>query len=125
DNKNWAEDLIIGIKNPHLDSVFLFRQINNEIIAIDTAGNNFKSKSTSLRYVNFRVDNNTSAVWIKTRLKKEILFPVTISTVADFYQAENLSFLKLGIYYGIAIIALIINLVLYFSFRETKFLYYS
>lgn len=125
-NKNPGKDLIINIRNPHLDTVILYQYINHKIVAIDTGGNNFKSRnSTYLRYVRFKVDGGTSAVWLKTRLKKEILFPVTVNTVTGFYRAENLSFLKLGIYYGIAVIVLIVNIILYFSFREPKFLYYS
>ncbi|MES2418477.1 MAG: 7TM diverse intracellular signaling domain-containing protein [Bacteroidota bacterium] len=126
ENKYPNKDLIIGVKNPHLDSVFLYQRINNRIIAADTAGNNFKLKdSTYLRYIRFKVDGNSKTIWLKTRLKKEILFPVSINTVVDFYQAESLSLLKLGIYYGIAVIVLILNIVLYFSFRDPKFLYYS
>lgn len=126
ENKHPGKDLIISIKNPHLDSVFLFQRLSSGIIVTDTAGNNFKHKdNTYLRYVRFRVDGNSTTVWLKTRLKKEILFPVTVNTVVDFYQAEGLSLLKLGIYYGFAVIVLLTNIILYFSFREPKFLYYS
>lgn len=125
-NPHPEKDLIIGIKNPHLDTVVLYQYRNNEIVPTDTLGNNFKAKnSTYLRYVRFRVEGNTTTLWLKTRLKKEILFPVTVDTVTDFYHAESISFLKLGIYYGIALIVLIVNITLYFSFREPKFLYYS
>lgn len=125
DHKHSADDLIIGIKNPHLDSVFLYQSVNGEIIATDTAGNNFRNNKSYLRYVRFKITGNTATVWLKTHLKKEILFPVTINTVPAFYKAESLSFLKLGIYYGIATLVLIVNLVLYFGFKEPKFLYYS
>ncbi|GEM_PF-1610712 len=124
-NNNIDKDLIISIKNPHLDSVFLFQRINSEIVATDTGGNSLKLKdSTYLRYVRFKIKGSTSVVWLKTCLKKEILFPVTINPVADFYQTEGVSFLKMGIYYGIAVIVMIVNIVLYFSFKEPKFLYY-
>ncbi len=125
-NKQTDKDLIIAIKNPHLDSVFLYQSINDTIVATDVEGNDFKKNDGGyLRYVRFNVEGNTSTVWLKTRLKKEILFPVTVSTETDFYKAESLSLLKLGIYYGIAGIVLLVNIILYFSFREPKFLYYS
>ncbi|NGM61794.1 hypothetical protein G5B30_07685 [Sphingobacterium sp. SGG-5] len=126
ENKQPDKDLIIAIKNPHLDSVFLFQSIQDEIRTTDVQGNDFKKKDGEyLRYVRFKVEGNTSTVWLKTRLKKEILFPVTVTTEMDFYKAESISLLKLGIYYGIAGIVLLVNLILYFSFREPKFLYYS
>lgn len=125
-NKQPDKDLIITIKNPHLDSVFFYQSIHGEIVTTGVEGNNFKKRdSTYLRYVRFNVEGNTSTVWLKTRLKKEILFPVTVSTETDFYKAESLSLLKLGVYYGIAGIVLLVNIILYFSFREPKFLYYS
>src|SRR5690606_15343291 len=75
-NKQPDKNLIIRIKNPHLDSVFLFQSINGKIIATDVGGNSFKTRdSTYLRYVRFNVEGSTSTVWLKTRLKKEILFP--------------------------------------------------
>src|SRR5690606_11595049 len=100
ENKNPNEDLIIHIKNPHLDSVFLFQRNNGEIVLTDTAGNDHKLRDSSyLRFTKFKISGETSTVWLKTRLKKEILFPVTVNTLPGFYKAENLSFLKLGIYY--------------------------
>lgn len=125
-NPHPEKDLIIGIKNPHLDTVVVYQYLNNEISPMDTLGNNFKAQnSTYLRYVRFKVEGNTTTLWLKARLKKEILFPVTVSTVTEFYHAESISFLKLGIYYGIALIMLIVNIILYLSFREPKFLCYS
>jgi len=125
-NRNPEEDLIIGIKNPHLDSVFLYQAVNGKISAVDTAGNSFKLKdSTYLRYVRFRIKGDVSTVWLKTHLKKENLFPVAVNTALKFYKTESLSFLKLGVYYGIAMVVLIVNLALYFSFKDNRFLCYS
>lgn len=125
-NLHPEKELIISIKNPHLDTMVLYQYSNNEIVPTDTLGNNFKSRnSTYLRYVRFKVKGNTSTLWLKTHLKKEILFPVTVSTTREFYRAESISFLKLGIYYGIAILVFIANIILFFSFKEPKFLYYS
>lgn len=125
-NQHPHKGLVIDVRNPHLDTVVLYQYVNGKILATDTSGNNFKfNNHTFLRYIRFQVGGETSTVWLKARLKKEILFPVTVSTVTDFYKAESLSFLKLGIYYGIAAMMLIVNIVLYFSFKEPKFLYYS
>jgi len=125
-NNHADEDLIIDIKNPHLDSVILYQYKNGKILATDTGGNDFKRKdNVFLRYVRFKVKGSTATVWLKARLKKEILFPVAVNTVTDFYKVENFSFLQLGFYYGIVAIVLLVNIVFFFVFREPKFLYYS
>lgn len=119
------KDLIINIANPHLDSVFLFQKLNGIIYPTDTTGNNFKLKdSTYLRYTRFRIAGDTKTVWLKTRLKKDILFPVTISNTTRFNRAEHLNFFWLGLYYGFVMMVLAINTTFYFTLKDRKFIYY-
>ncbi|HET8829940.1 MAG TPA: 7TM-DISM domain-containing protein [Pelobium sp.] len=120
------KDLIINISNPNLDTVVLFQKVNGQLVPKDTSGNNFKLRdSTYLRYSRFRVAANTSSVWLKTKLKKEMVFPVSIQAVQRFNRSEHLNFFWLGLYYGFVMMVLAINITLYFSFKDFKFIYYS
>lgn len=89
------------------------------------SGNNFKQRdSTYLRFTRFRIPGNTATVWVKMRLKKEVVLPVTVASIKQFNRSEHLNFFLLGLYYGFVMMVLAINTTLYFTFRDRKFIYY-
>lgn len=63
--------------------------------------------------------------YLKIKFGKQAHFPLTVRRLADHYSSERITFFKNGLYYGFALMVLIINLFFYFSLKSKTFLFYS
>ncbi|MGY6647745.1 7TM diverse intracellular signaling domain-containing protein [Wenyingzhuangia sp. IMCC45574] len=72
----------------------------------------------------FTIPNNTTA-YIRIQVNKEAFIPVHTFTKGEFQIHQRNQLLRLGLYYGFAIMVIIINLFYFFSFKDYTFLYYA
>ncbi len=61
--------------------------------------------------------------YIKIKCSKEAYIPIRI--IKDYQRANSLSFWINGLYYGVALMIFVFNLLYFFNFKERTFLYYS
>lgn len=81
-------------------------------------------KLPDFNMITFELEAN-KVLYLKVLCEKEGGFPVVShlkSSVLKFVQSQYISY---GLYYGLAIIIVILNLFYFFNFREITFLYYS
>ncbi len=124
--KNISDtDLLMQIENPHLDTVYFYQPGRGQFLLQQVGGNNFKNKdSTYLRYTQFSFSAQGGDIYLKTNFKKDILFPVKISTASKFQKQEQINFFRLGLYYGFVMMVLAVNIFFYFTFRDFKYIFY-
>ena len=72
----------------------------------------------------YLVGSNQTA-YIKVLCQKEAFIPISTFTQIYFDKYDQQRFLIIGLYYGFAIMVLIINLFYFFSFKDRTFLYYA
>lgn len=62
--------------------------------------------------------------YMKIDFDREAYFPIIVHTEKAFVDHENAEFLKIGLYYGFALMVLIINIYCYFSFKSWAYFFY-
>lgn len=126
-NKTVTETDILHllIENPHLDTVYFYQRKAGVELLQQVSGNNFKKKdSTYLRYTQFTFKPIHEDIYLKTNFKKDVLFPVKISSETRFQKEEQINFFRLGLYYGFVMMVLAVNSFFYFTFRDAKYIFY-
>lgn len=111
--KQSNERQILELPNTHLWDVTL----HNE------AGAAYPALSNTL-FKTFELNPHESYL-LRVVTHKEAHIPLMVYTLENFYKVEKNRFLNLGIYYGFALMVLIINVFYFLFFKEKGFLYYA
>lgn len=62
--------------------------------------------------------------FLKAHFNREVYFPLNIKVYRTSQLTEKYNFFMNGVYYGFALMVLIVNLFFYFSLKDTTFLFY-
>jgi len=78
------------------------------------------------RYLSFRVSPSSQAktYYVKLDCFLDATIPLKIEYEQAYYQAENVDYVKIGLYFGVTLFILVVNLFSYFSFRNKTYLHY-
>ncbi len=68
--------------------------------------------------------NDLVTVYLKITSKEQILIPIYAGTQKEIFENINRESLFLGIYFGVILIMLLYNLFVYFSIKDTNYIYY-
>jgi signal transduction histidine kinase len=118
------------IKNSAINKIQLYSRTHNKIIANEEFGDHYKFDNRPddffLFGVPLNIDANTSTTFIlKIDKRNENLFlPFNFYYPKYYQQFKNLLYLIYGIFSGVLILMVLINLFLYFSFKDSIHLYY-
>ncbi|PQJ80735.1 7TM diverse intracellular signaling domain-containing protein [Polaribacter porphyrae] len=117
DKTKGEEELIFQVEEPSIATVAVYNK--NELLTSEksTQGNTviilkLKNPKESLYYV-------------RVHFKRQVHFPLNVYTTSQFYKTEEKKNLGFGLYYGIAIMVFILNIIFYISLKDNTFLYYS
>lgn len=122
---NW----IMEIRSPDLDSVTFYYKAENGIWKEKNDGDNwpFYKREMNTRNISFKLPQSTgnaTEYYIKIKSMGPVTVPVKIEK-NDFFISESLkSEVFYGICYGILLIMLFYNLFIYFSIKETSYIFY-
>lgn len=75
----------------------------------------------------FELDFNkgeTKTVYLKVRSNDELVLPIYLGSTESLLQANAKEYLTFGIYSGIILVMILYNLFIYFSIRDSNYLYY-
>lgn len=110
-----AQDQVLSISSPHIYDAILF---NSKGLSIGQEG--------FTRFPTYILDETTAyPLYLKVNLHQEAFVPIDIAST-QVYNAENQrSLFQLGLYYGFAIMVMLINLMCFILFDENVFLKYS
>lgn len=79
--------------------------------------------SSSNRFVTFKLSGETT-FYLRVDCKLEARIPLIIMPEKEFVNHENNEFLVMGVYYGIVLSIMFVNLFSYFSFKDSTYLHY-
>ncbi len=109
------EGQVLHIPSSHINNSSLFSASNKRI-------EEFSYK----RYPAFLIDEfEEFPVYLNINTSKVAYFPIQLNSVEKYSKVNQQTIFKLGLYYGFAIMVIIINLMCFFLFDEKVFLYYS
>ncbi|PKP25657.1 MAG: hypothetical protein CVU03_07330 [Bacteroidetes bacterium HGW-Bacteroidetes-2] len=108
------EESVLSLPSAHINNLSLFSATNQRI-----------KENSYTRYPSFSLDEfEEYPLYLNVHFDKEAFYPIQIYTKEEFAKANQQSLFKLGIYYGFAIMVIIINLMCFILFDEKVFLYY-
>jgi len=69
--------------------------------------------------------STVATTYVKLKVDKEAYFPFRISNEQVFYKAAVEESVYVGIFYGFSLMVILLNIFLYYNFRDLSFLLYS
>lgn len=136
-----ADYLPYGLENFGLDNGTYWFKIfgeksQNQILSIDSPhiydAQLFNSRGLSIaqegftRFPAYKINSNTTyPLFLKVNLEQEAHVPIALQTEEVFNAENRASLFQLGLYYGFAIMVMLINLMCYILFDEKVFLRYA
>jgi len=131
--KNLSDhnNFVIEINNPDLNYVSFYEVDKGSITDSIITGELYKFNCRRSNHRNFVFNTRISKDQSKTyyfyiyNSGDALSVPVSIKPQAVFLYQENLHLLVLGLFYGLALFIVVFNLYLFFSLKDTIYIYYS
>lgn len=122
--KELNTNLTFQIQNPHLLDYTLYV---NQTGVFEPLLSNIDSKSNQIRarFAQYHFRTTEATYFINLKETDTTILPIVIEEQTQFAVAESFRLLRIGLYYGIAIMSIVFNLVFYFVFQDKRFLTYS
>lgn len=82
-------------------------------------------KKTENIYPSFLIENNGKQIYFfRVKFEKQVYFDLLVKNFSLHQLNQNFTFFSNGIYYGLVIMVLIVNVFFFFSLKDKTFLYY-
>lgn len=122
----------LEIDNPALDTIeyYLFNK-EGQLVHQYLTGNFVKVENRSIRsgqiLIDMNLDFNTSyTCYLKIYSRSSsTLVPMRIASLKKYYEAIHADFIWQGLYFGLILFLFVYNLFLFFSLKETTYLYFA
>lgn len=127
-----AEDAsrLLEIAYPVLDDLQIYIYDDSNLLAEKYhLGDKLPFAQREVDHRNFlvpvEIDANRSQTWImRIETSSAVQIPMSVWPERDFFIEDQSTLIGMGVYYGIMLIMVLYNLVVYFSVRERSYLYY-
>ncbi|MFY7788460.1 MAG: 7TM-DISM domain-containing protein, partial [Thermoflexibacteraceae bacterium] len=128
-NLQPEEAWFLEISYPLLDHIEFYSQKSDSTWAMIKLGDMQPFGEREINYRNFIIplhqnDTLTRTYFIKAYTKGALQIPMEIIKSRDFYKQNATSELLYGLFYGIMIVMIFYNTVLYFALNDSNYLYY-
>lgn len=128
-NQSEAEDLLLNLAYPIIDTAWLYTPTANGNYEIIKLGESVRFDERKFDHQNFIYDLNIEPGTEKTyylRLKsgEQIMLPISLGKPQDIFQSLSSFDLYNGLYFGIVLVMLFYNLFLFASTRDTSYILY-
>ncbi len=129
-NPEMAKELIVDIQYPLLDEVTIYKIKTNTIVDSVQIGRNHpftkrKFQNQNLMYLLNLSQNEHCQILLKVKSSIQILLPIDIVSVYETLQELSFRDLISGIYFGIMLVMLFYNLIIFVNTQDKNYLYYS
>lgn len=106
---------VLRIHESHIRSAFLYCTGVGKIAPV-----------RNTRKISFQTDRlfACDTFYLRVDFNKEAILTIDLLSTQDFYHDQAISNTGLGIYYGLVIVVVLINLFSYFNFRRVTYLHY-
>ncbi len=128
-NLQPEEAWFLEISYPLLDHIEFYSQKPDSTWAMIKLGDMQSFGEREINYRNFIIplhqdDTLTRTYFVKAYTKGALQVPMEIIKARDFYKQNATSELLYGLFYGIMIVMIFYNTVLYFALNDSNYLYY-
>lgn len=123
DHKN----LIAYIPTHNIGKITIYQIVNNQLNYISTTGNNISRDQLPVDFIfpAFKINTaNNGVMYLKVNFPKEANFPLTITTEKEFISYRMNKKTIDSFYYGTAVMIILLNLFLFFKYRDNTYLFY-
>jgi signal transduction histidine kinase len=128
--KTTADDFYIKVGSAYIDAISLYEfDANNQLISTRHTGDDLPFNTREIEVgsylfqLNFQ-ENTTHTYYMRVKSDQPLFFTLRAGTLPNFVKyIHDLDFLQ-GIYFGFMLLIFLYNLFLYFSTKETIYLYY-
>ncbi len=121
-------NLYFMIACPYIRGIDLYLPENNsQTFKLKQGGTNFPFIHREIlnRYFLFKLNKNPSGIYyVRVKNNTSLTLPISITTMKHFSESSNIELFIAGITYGIFIVMLLYNLLLFVTIRDINYLYY-
>ncbi len=127
---NNTNNIFIDLEYPILNTVAIYKIVNNKVMYADSAGEAYpfysrsNNDNVSLIFPLKLKKNETGTYYLKITSGVEIIVPIIVGTEKDVSKNETIKLGRFGIYIGIMISIILYNIFLLISTRDTSYLSY-
>jgi two-component system, sensor histidine kinase LadS len=128
----FPEDFFLLIENPSLSSVDFYLVDTSGVIIKQVATGSYKSMDArEVRTANFYFglhlqDSRVYTCYLKIRTTvSSMSVPMQVATMKHFYEQKHSLTLWQGLYFGLFVFMFIYNAFLFYSLRDTSYLYFA
>lgn len=123
-NTEW----LLELAYPLLDDIELYISTNKgTTFAKRIAGDSLPFSKREVKHRNFvfRIPiEKETRVLLRVATQSSMIVPLNLTKPVEFSERESTENLSLGIYYGIMLVMIIFNFVIYLTIRDKNYLYY-
>ncbi|HKR06921.1 MAG TPA: 7TM diverse intracellular signaling domain-containing protein [Bacteroidia bacterium] len=126
---NTNQDCYLEISNTALDSISVYEAFSQDSFAEKKSGAYVNFNSRELRNNNYLFilsgkTDHPKTFYLRVRHNRGTQFSICAGTLKGFSEAHHKVDFIQGIYFGIMVLIIFYNLVVYFSVRDTSYLFY-
>jgi signal transduction histidine kinase len=117
--------LLLEVAYPILDEAELYTPDGKSLLLGEI--NDFNKRPYQYPNYVFNLDigkNKTQTYYLRVKSTEQIIIPITINQPESLWQNLSLENLIIGIYLGVVLIMVLYNLFIFFSVRDSSYLYY-
>jgi len=128
--KNDTKDnLAMHISQPMIDRIEFYQVNGSKVVKSNISGqrlpfwNRYISHQTYVYPINLNY-HELNTFYIKVQSGKQLVLPIYLGTTERIIEKILIKDISFGVYVGIILVMLLYNLFIYFSVRDTNYLYY-
>ncbi|QNM86810.1 hypothetical protein H9W90_06785 [Polaribacter pectinis] len=127
-NKN-KENLVAFLPTHNINRIDIYKSNNNQLKYVTSTGNSILLNEIPVDYKfpAFKISSNNTkktTFYLKVDFPREANFPLKIKTEKDFVSFTIKKIKINSFYYGSCIVIILLNLFLYFKFKNNTYLFY-
>lgn len=127
-SNNNDNDKLLVVDNPVLSDITLFTLKSNSVVDSIFLSNNKKFSSRKYFSQSFVFDvqltEGENVFLLKVTSGNQVLLPLKIMAKDIFYEEQSTKDVVFGLYFGIILVMILYNLILFFSVKDSSYLYY-
>ncbi|MBK8954722.1 MAG: hypothetical protein IPM34_04090 [Saprospiraceae bacterium] len=123
------QDCYLEISNNGLDSIFLYEVSGESILNTKESGVGLSIYERELHNNNYLLllcnkTDTAKEFYLKVRHSRGTIVPIKVGTLKGFAEVFHKEDFMMGIYIGFMFLMILYNLILYFSVKDTSYIYY-
>ncbi|MBD0377722.1 MAG: hypothetical protein ICV51_19100 [Flavisolibacter sp.] len=124
-----AEKLLLELGNTTLYDIRLYEFDSGRLVAQHQAGTRFPFHQREVNDMRYRFElaappGATETLLLRVQNYRGTQFPLVVGTKVAFYNKGNSQYFLRGIYYGFMLLMVLYNLFIYFTLRDSSYIYY-